>query len=209
MNRILQTKNEKDIIIDDLKKEIQTWQSGIENIERSLGKSRMIAAEQQSTANTNAAKILAEAEAIIAANHIKISNIDQEIAVLHQELDTYSQIIHENLNTAPASAESFPTAFSPQLLSGQNNPDSINEQPVNNPALITMKLVAFLNAKHYMVFGNKKGATHGHSWQFQVETAVSVQDSSFVKFEDLDRYINKMIAPYQRSVLNEVAPFDR
>ena len=168
----------------------------------------MIAAEQQSTANTNAAKILAEAEAIIAANHIKISNIDQEIAVLHQELDTYSQIIHENLNTAPASAESFPTAFSPQLLSGQNNPDSINEQPVNNPALITMKLVAFLNAKHYMVFGNKKGATHGHSWQFQVETAVSVQDSSFVKFEDLDRYINKMIAPYQRSVLNEVAPFD-
>ncbi|MGS0765344.1 6-pyruvoyl-tetrahydropterin synthase-related protein [Syntrophomonas curvata] len=73
---------------------------------------------------------------------------------------------------------------------------------------ITMKIVAFLNARHYMVFADKKGKTHGHSWQLQAEARVPVKYDSFVKFEDLDKLLNKLLAPYQRNILNEVSPFD-
>lgn len=74
---------------------------------------------------------------------------------------------------------------------------------------ITMKIVAFLNARHYMVFADKKGKPHGHSWQLQAEARVPVKYNSFIKFEDLDKLLNKLLAPYQRSILNEVPPFDR
>ncbi|NLX03397.1 MAG: hypothetical protein GXY40_12860 [Syntrophomonadaceae bacterium] len=73
---------------------------------------------------------------------------------------------------------------------------------------ITMKIVAFLNARHYMVFADKKGKSHGHSWQLQAEARVPVKYNSFIKFEDLDKLLNKLLAPYQRSILNEVPPFD-
>jgi 6-pyruvoyl tetrahydropterin synthase-like protein len=74
---------------------------------------------------------------------------------------------------------------------------------------ITMKIVAFLNARHYMVFADKKGMVHGHSWQLQAEVKVPVKDDSFIRFEDLDKLINKLLFPYQKSVLNEVDPFDQ
>jgi 6-pyruvoyl tetrahydropterin synthase-like protein len=73
---------------------------------------------------------------------------------------------------------------------------------------ITMKIVAFLNARHYMVFADKKGKPHGHSWQLQAEARVPVKYNSFIKFEDLDKLLNKLLAPYQRNVLNDISPFD-
>lgn len=73
---------------------------------------------------------------------------------------------------------------------------------------ITMKIVAFLNGRHYMLFTDKQGQTHGHSWQFQAEVKVPVNYDSFVKFEDLDKLLNKLLEPYQRNILNEVSPFD-
>ncbi len=97
-----------------------------------------------------------------------------------------------------------------QVINGQGKTmDLLVESPkaVMDDSVYNMKLVAFLNAKHYMLFAGKKGVPHGHSWQFQVEAAVYIDESNFVKFEDLDRHINQMLAPYQRSVLNEVPPF--
>lgn len=77
----------------------------------------------------------------------------------------------------------------------------------NDEAVIFMKVVAFLNAKHYMVFAGKKGTTHGHSWQLQAEAEVRIEDNSFVKFEDVDKHINTLLAPYQKTVLNDIPPF--
>jgi len=79
---------------------------------------------------------------------------------------------------------------------------------IHEGAVIAMRVVAFLNAKHYMVFGDKRGATHGHSWQFQVEALIHVTEESFIKFEDIERHLNLRLAPYQRQVLNDVPPFD-
>ncbi len=78
----------------------------------------------------------------------------------------------------------------------------------NYGTVISMKVVAFLNAKHYMVFADKIGKTHGHSWQFQAEAKVRVKEESFIKFEDLERNLNGQLSPYQRMVLNDIPPFD-
>ncbi|MGE5392044.1 MAG: 6-pyruvoyl-tetrahydropterin synthase-related protein [Deltaproteobacteria bacterium] len=77
----------------------------------------------------------------------------------------------------------------------------------DNDSVMAMKVVAFLNARHYMVFAGNKGKTHGHSWQLQAEADVHIAGESFVKFEDVDKHINILLAPYQRTVLNDVPPF--
>jgi len=89
-----------------------------------------------------------------------------------------------------------------------NISDNEHNPAENQISYITMKIVAFLNARHYMVFADKKGKTHGHSWQLQAEARVPVRYDSFLKFEDLDKLLNKLLTPYQRNVLNEVYPFD-
>ncbi len=83
-----------------------------------------------------------------------------------------------------------------------------NSKTEEQTSYITMKIVAFLNARHYMVFADKKGKPHGHSWQLQAEARVPVKYNSFIKFEDLDKLLNKLLAPYQRNVLNDISPFD-
>lgn len=96
-------------------------------------------------------------------------------------------------------------------FSSKENNNDLNIECSNAKQLtsyITMKIVAFLNARHYMVFADKKGKPHGHSWQLQAEARVPVKYDSFIKFEDLDKLLNKLLAPYQRSILNEVPPFD-
>lgn len=92
-----------------------------------------------------------------------------------------------------------------------NNNDRLSgkdSQAEQVTSYVTMKIVAFLNARHYMVFADNKGKTHGHSWQLQAEARVPVKYDSFIKFEDLDKLLNKLLAPYQRNVLNDVFPFD-
>lgn len=78
---------------------------------------------------------------------------------------------------------------------------------IESDTVMAMKVVAFLNARHYMVFAGNKGKTHGHSWQLQAEADVHILGESFVKFEDVDKHINKLLAPYQRTVLNDIPPF--
>ncbi|NLW91919.1 MAG: hypothetical protein GXY34_10035 [Syntrophomonadaceae bacterium] len=82
-----------------------------------------------------------------------------------------------------------------------------NADGQDSDSVMAMKVVAFLNARHYMVFAGNKGKTHGHSWQLQAEADVHIMGESFVKFEDVDKHINILLAPYQRTTLNEIPPF--
>lgn len=94
------------------------------------------------------------------------------------------------------------------VITGRGPGGSDQDNPFGQSSMV-MKLVAFLNARHYMVFAGKKGQTHGHSWQFQADVSVANNDDSFIKFENLDKNLNNILIPYQRAILNDVSPFDQ
>ncbi|MGE5381483.1 MAG: 6-pyruvoyl-tetrahydropterin synthase-related protein [Methylocystaceae bacterium] len=92
---------------------------------------------------------------------------------------------------------------------GMDN-DRENMNMDNNETLtMTLRLMGFLNASHYAVFNGKRGQTHSHSWQLQFEVEVPVNGKGLVRFEDLEKLINSVLKPYQRTVLNDMEPFDR
>ncbi|PKM76538.1 MAG: hypothetical protein CVU90_11995 [Firmicutes bacterium HGW-Firmicutes-15] len=174
-------------------------------------------------------------------NMLLIEELNQQIALLKNELDLYSLAVKGTPNDR-INDKSFDATTPTEVIRSMANPTSGSKRITylnrfiskkSSPApsssqfdtkaleesgdgttdktatpIITMKLVAFLNAKHYMVFGDKRGSTHGHSWQFQIEAEVSVEDSSFIRFEDLERHIGKILEPYQRNVLNEISPYN-
>lgn len=117
----------------------------------------------------------------------------------------FESTTYQSENT-PLFNSSFPS-YSETKYPKPQNVQSLTDKNQIIGSEITMKIVAFLNAKHYMVFNDKKGAVHGHSWHFEAESMILVKDESFLKFEDLDKHLNGLLAPYQKIVLNEIPPF--
>ncbi|MGE5373305.1 MAG: 6-carboxytetrahydropterin synthase [Solirubrobacterales bacterium] len=72
---------------------------------------------------------------------------------------------------------------------------------------LSMKAIAFLNAKHYVVFNNNKGPTHGHSWQIQMEAEIPYDASSVIRFNHFEEMLRFALEPFQRKVLNDIDPF--
>ena len=73
-------------------------------------------------------------------------------------------------------------------------------------ALREYRFKFYLNASHYVIFNNKKGQVHPHTWEFQVD--ILIDRSKYMEFNDFERGINAFIDPYQDQVMNEVEPFD-
>ncbi len=68
------------------------------------------------------------------------------------------------------------------------------------------RLKFYLNGNHYLMFGNTRGETHPHTWEFTLNILVGRE--TFVEFNQYESAIEKLLAPYQNMVLNEVDPFD-
>ncbi|MBR1471852.1 MAG: 6-carboxytetrahydropterin synthase [Lachnospiraceae bacterium] len=68
------------------------------------------------------------------------------------------------------------------------------------------RLKFYLNANHYLIFNNKRGETHPHTWEFTLNILIGRE--TFVEFNHYERAIEAMLKPYQNRVLNEVEPFD-
>ncbi|MCR5626681.1 MAG: 6-carboxytetrahydropterin synthase [Lachnospiraceae bacterium] len=64
----------------------------------------------------------------------------------------------------------------------------------------------YLNASHYVIFNNKKGEIHPHTWEFAVD--ILIDRNRYMEFNDFERGITAFIAPYQDRVVNELEPFD-
>ncbi|MGN0512690.1 MAG: 6-carboxytetrahydropterin synthase [Lachnospiraceae bacterium] len=64
----------------------------------------------------------------------------------------------------------------------------------------------YLNANHYLIFGNKQGETHPHTWEFALDILIS--KTKYVEFGMFERAIEQFFAPYQNSVMNHKEPFD-
>ena len=215
MDSLLQKKQAVDLGIEGLKQEIARQAMRQESLERSLEESRRIAAGIEEKAHLSAAKILAEAEALVAVKREKLSAIEQEIALLRAELEE------------KASGEPVPQKDDDNLHStAQNSPDGISSPQHHNTDsypnfsrvaasrasgddnIYSMKLVGFVNARHFVVFGGATGPVHAHSWQVETEVDVPRGIGDTIEFSRVSQAVSAALGPYENTILNQVHPFD-
>ncbi len=68
------------------------------------------------------------------------------------------------------------------------------------------KLKFYLNARHYIIVGGRKGEPHSHTWEFAL--TIRFGCTSFVEFNVFEKGISKYLSRYQNKVMNEEEPFD-
>lgn len=68
------------------------------------------------------------------------------------------------------------------------------------------RLKFYLNARHYIIIGGKKGEVHPHTWELAL--TIRIGRGSFTQFNTFEKCINDYLAPYQNKVMNDCAPFD-
>lgn len=73
---------------------------------------------------------------------------------------------------------------------------------------ILMRIVAFLNARHYVANGERRSQIHGHSWQLQADFRVTERQGKHIGFDLLQGIITEVLRLYEDRVLNELPPFD-
>lgn len=204
-------KNKAETQVDELQDQMRNIKSRSESINRSLEESRNIARDIEGSAQKKAHGILAEADAAVVAFQQKITQAELEISELKQLEDENRSQANSETKTEIKNKTEQGTINEGNIYPIQLEPvvHLIDQPSAESVPTLTMKLVAFLNARHYMVFQNIKGSVHGHSWQFQVEVEVPMVETSFIKFEDIEKVINHLLEPYQKTILNEVIPFKK
>lgn len=80
---------------------------------------------------------------------------------------------------------------------------------VRSFSMYAIKLVSFLNARHFVAFGNVAGPLHSHSWQIQIEVRVPAKNNDLVAFADVMNVIKSSLAQYDNVVLNDIHPFNK
>ena len=65
----------------------------------------------------------------------------------------------------------------------------------------------YLNASHYIIINKKKGETHSHCFEL-VLNVTSKKEGFFVKFNDVEHEVDRILSRYQDKLLNDVSPFD-
>lgn len=68
------------------------------------------------------------------------------------------------------------------------------------------RLKFYLNARHYIIIGDKRGETHPHTWEFAL--TILIRRKEFVQFNIFEAKINEYFEQYQDKILNDIEPFD-
>ncbi len=68
------------------------------------------------------------------------------------------------------------------------------------------RLKFYLNARHYIIIGDKRGETHPHTWEFAL--TILIRRKEFVQFNIFETKINEYFEQYQDKILNDIEPFD-
>lgn len=210
---ILSRKSRAETEILSLQSQLLSIENKNRIIDQSLEESRRIAQNIEKNAREKANCILAEAHSAVHACKQKIARAENEITRLTR-LETEILAGKETGNEHHLAADYSTSAVGKPLPDKSSEPATSTVSSLNedlslpgSPGL-TIKVVVFLNARHYMVFQNKKGSVHGHSWQFQAEVEVPMAKSSFIKFEAIESIIIRLLQPYQKTILNNVIPFN-
>ncbi|MEN6351459.1 MAG: 6-pyruvoyl-tetrahydropterin synthase-related protein [Syntrophomonas sp.] len=227
MESVLLKKKECQFKIEELYQEIAVKEARISSIELSLNESRKIAREIEEDAEKQAREILAEAEALVAGNQQKMVLLEEEISLLQTELEPprplsgdnketgnqpentiFKYIDHETLMQAGATVDNNP-AKSLLISSPTEAPVHRKERPESlDDTIYNMKLVSFVNARHFVTFGAKPGPVHAHSWQVEVEVEVPTAVGDTVEFAKVFKAVTAALAVYENTVLNQVHPFN-
>lgn len=173
----------------------------LDNINRSLVQSREIAAGIEDASQNRAKSILAEAEAVVVSRQAQVKLIEQEMTVLEKEWEYCNRLVREE--QIPASRSE---AVKPYEIT---RPLTVPAQVVaEDNAMYSIKLVSFINARHFVTFGNTTGPVHAHSWQIELEVSVPAENSETIEFATISMAISQTLMPFENVVLNYTNPFN-
>lgn len=65
----------------------------------------------------------------------------------------------------------------------------------------------YLNTKHAIYINGKLGEPHSHTWEFTL--TVRDFDEKVSQFSEINSWITPILAPYEKSFINDIAPFDK
>jgi len=65
----------------------------------------------------------------------------------------------------------------------------------------------YLNASHFILINNERGMPHSHCFEIVIDVADENIDQ-FMKFNDIEEKVEKLLAKYQGNLINEIEPFD-
>lgn len=80
-------------------------------------------------------------------------------------------------------------------------------RPPRDESVYNMKLVVFVNARHFVTFGAKPGPVHAHSWQVELEVEVPPELGETIEFTRVSRAVTAALGSYENTILNQVHPF--
>lgn len=187
LNELQALLKESERVKSDLENSLLHDADRIKRINRAYEQAVTLARELENKAALEAERIVAEANEKKGEIESRIIEIEDEINFLKEELQ-FIQSAVESGRQAPA-------------REGSNTSN-------NTGQFYVIKLLAFLNARHYVVFGDKQGPVHAHSWQFKADVEVPAENPNQIAFGDVLREIKKVVEPYENSLLNEHEPFN-
>lgn len=176
-----------------------------EILELAFSEANRLAAQTEEEAKKRALQVVAETEIIISHQFSQSKMMEKEIGQLEDEFHFYLRLIEELKEFQNNRLEN-------QALPQQNNqpfPVNIEEISHKHASVYSFKLVAFVNARHFVTFGEKSGPVHAHSWQVQIDAHVPAERAELVAFAKILDQVKKVMGFYENKVLNEVFPFDR
>jgi len=194
------------LIIQRLTELIDAREESLSNFEAALTESNSIAAGIEEKARAEAEKTLATARAAVCSQQEQIGVIEREIVSLENEYILYNRLtgndpvaVTINSGVTPADA---PGPGQTAAITG-TGPDEAGK------SLYTIKLVSFLNARHFVSFGQKAGPVHAHSWQIQIEIKVPSLNPELVAFTSIFNSVKQVLQTYENTVLNQIPPFNK
>lgn len=74
--------------------------------------------------------------------------------------------------------------------------------------IYSYRLKFYLNATHAMRWSDQIGEEHPHTWEIICQV-MKKEQNHFIRFNDIEDQIQKIIDPLQNQFLNTLAPFDK
>ena len=161
-----------------------------------LADSKRIAQEIEDHARQRSETLLQETVRIVLETQTIIELIDSGIAWLGNEIENYLKLQNQVEDKNHHNKDKF------QSDSSQDKKDSIIG------SVYTIKLISFLNAKHFVSFNGKAGPVHAHSWQVQISAGVNLDHQELVGFTKVIDPVKAVFEPYENKILNEIYPFN-
>lgn len=203
LQQLLDKKKQLKNKIENLISQVSSKEASLVPLERALTDSKKVAREIEAEAIQRAELILEDTKNIVLDKQRFIQSLDLEIAKLTRELDLYHQMV-----SAMAALDHNSTCEKKGTV--LENSSCIRIREINTQSkdsLYTIKMVSFLNARHFVILKGNAGPVHAHSWQVQINAKVNSDNPEFVAFSRVIDAIKTVFVQYENTVINEIYPF--